>query len=112
MQSPQQQRMATFSFNKPQSQQNQQLQQIQQQINLQFQSPIVGLPLGGKNVLDIDIDTLEEKAWRKPGSVEEVFHDLLKLFIFQQERILPITLIMDSMKKLGKVIVENKCNCD
>jgi hypothetical protein len=59
--------MATFSFNKPQAPNSQQQPALGSAPGMQFQSPLVALPPGGKNVLDIDIDSLEEKAWRKAG---------------------------------------------
>lgn len=48
-----------------QVQMNSQLAQLLFPVSISIGQPI--LPGGHKTILDIDIDTLEEKPWRKPG---------------------------------------------
>lgn len=70
------QKMATFQFNKPQQIPNSTIAATSNALQMNpflqgFQvngGPIIGLAPGGKTILDIDIDTLEDKAWRKPGA--------------------------------------------
>jgi hypothetical protein len=72
-----------------------------------------------KSVFDIDIESLEEKNWRKPGLLHnthcstDFFLFFLSIFDNQlQVSTLRITSTMDLLKKRGRPTAKNKFNCD
>lgn len=58
----------------------------------------------GKSILDIDMDNVADKGWRRPG---DYFEDTIDC----QVRILPIISTMASTKFHGANIAGNKINC-